>query len=55
MNAFIRTLALPLIAAVAPALAYDGDMDVYHEFKEELSLIRDGYVACLNMVMETAS
>lgn len=55
MNAFIRTLALPLIAVAAPALAYDGDMDIYHEFKEQLSLIRDGYVACLNMVMETAT
>lgn len=35
--------------------AYDGDMDIYHEFKEELALVRDGYVAALNMVMEDAT
>lgn len=37
------------------SFAYDGDMDTYHEFKEELSLIRDGYVACVNMAMEDAN
>ncbi|MBQ1823936.1 MAG: hypothetical protein II121_02180 [Fibrobacter sp.] len=48
---------LPLLAALCavPALAYDGDMDIYHEFKEELSLVRDGYVSCLNMAMENAT
>ena len=39
---------------VAPLFAYDGDMDTYHEFKEDLSLARDGYIACLNMAMESA-
>ena len=54
MNAFIRTLALPLIAVAAPALAYDGDMDIYHEVKEELSLVRDGYLSCINLAMDDA-
>lgn len=40
---------------VNQSFAYDGDMDTYHEFKEELSLIRDGYVACINMAMEDAN
>ena len=39
----------------APLFAYDGDMDTYHEFKEDLSLARDGYVASLNMAMESAN
>ena len=39
----------------APLFAYDGDMDTYHEFKEDLSLARDGYIACLNMAMESAN
>ena len=39
----------------APLFAYDGDMDTYHEFKEELSLARDSYLSCLNMAMEEAS
>ena len=38
-----------------PLFAYDGDMDTYHEFKEDLSLARDGYIACLNMAMESAN
>lgn len=48
-------LALSLYTLAVPALAYDGDMDIYHEFKEELSLVRDGYLACINMAMETAT
>ena len=48
--AFIFALFL-----AAPLFAYDGDMDTYHEFKEDLSLTRDGYIACLNMAMESAN
>lgn len=32
--------------------AYDGDMDEYHEFKEDLALVRDSYTACVNMAVE---
>ena len=48
-------LALSLYTLAVPGFAYDGDMDIYHEFKEELSLVRDGYLACINMAMETAT
>lgn len=54
MKAFARTLVFMLLLMAATAFAYDGDMDIYHEFKEELALVRDGYVACLNMAMEDA-
>lgn len=53
MKQFALILAAALL--VAPAFAYDGDMDIYHEFKEDLSLARDGYIACLNMAMESAT
>lgn len=29
--------------------AYDGDMDEYHEFKEDLNLVRDSYLNALNI------
>lgn len=37
---------------VTSSLAYDGDMDEYHAFKEELALARDSYVTCMNMVAD---
>ncbi|MCQ2062616.1 MAG: hypothetical protein MJY99_04690 [Fibrobacter sp.] len=49
-----RTLIIASLAFCAASFAYDGDMDVYHELKEELALIRDGYVASINMAMEDA-
>lgn len=32
--------------------AYDGDMDVYREFREDLALARDTYISSLNMAMD---
>ena len=52
MKPFAFILTLLLASAV---FAYDGDMDTYHEFKEDLSLARDGYIASLNMAMESAN
>lgn len=44
---------LVLILLVQPkAYAYDGDMDVYREFKEDLALARDTYISSLNMAMD---
>lgn len=34
------------------SFAYDGDMDEYHAFKEDLALARDSYVTCVNMVAD---
>ncbi len=51
----MKKILLFALAFGATCFAYDGDMDIYHEFKEELSLIRDGYLANLNMAMETAN
>ena len=51
----MKYLVLLIALLVAPLFAYDGDMDTYHEFKEDLSLARDGYIASLNMAMEEAS
>ena len=44
-------LALSLFGCLS-AFAYDGDMDEYHEFKEDLALVRDSYVQCVNMVAD---
>lgn len=35
--------------------AYDGDMDIYHEFKEDLSLVNDSYLLSLNMAIENTN
>lgn len=44
---------LSLTLLVAPfSMAFDGDMDEYHEFKEDLALVRDSYVQCVNMVAD---
>lgn len=45
-------LFLLTLIAFGTAFAYDGDMDIYHEFKEDLSLVRDSYVTCVNMASE---
>lgn len=45
---FLLLLAL----IVSPLLAYDGDMDVYHEFKEDLALVRDSYLVAFNVAQE---
>ncbi len=51
----MRFFVILLAICIVPLFAYDGDMDTYHEFKEDLSLARDGYIACLNMAMESAN
>ena len=40
------------IVAQPRVYAYDGDMDVYREFREDLALARDTYVSSLNMTMD---
>ena len=50
-----KTMLSILAFLIAPLFAYDGDMDTYHEFKEDLSLARDGYIASLNMAIESAN
>lgn len=37
-----------------PVLAYDGDMDEYHEFKEDLALAKDSYLNALNVYLGDA-
>ncbi|SHL40144.1 hypothetical protein [Fibrobacter sp. UWEL] len=44
-------MALVLLAQ-PKVYAYDGDMDVYREFKEDLALARDTYISSLNMAMD---
>ena len=46
---------ITITLGIAPLFAYDGDMDTYHEFKEELALVRDGYISALNMAMDDAN
>ena len=50
----MRLLAFLIALAVAMPFAYDGDMDTYHEVKEELSLVRDGYLSAINLAMDDA-
>jgi len=40
------------LLGIVPSFAFDGDMDEYHEFKEDLALVRDSYVQCVNMTAE---
>lgn len=54
MKHYIASFAF-VAAMVSAALAYDGDMDTYHQFKEELALVRDSYVSSLNMAMSDAN
>ena len=51
----MRLFAFLIAFAVAMPFAYDGDMDVYHEVKEELALVRDGYLSALNVAMNDAN
>jgi len=55
MKKLIRSLlffvTFGFLGAVS-ALAFDGDMDEYHEFKEDLALVRDSYVQCVNMMAD---
>ena len=51
----MRLFAFLIAFAVAVPFAYDGDMDTYHEAKEELALVRDGYLSALNVAMDDAN
>jgi len=44
-------IAVALLLPIT-AFAFDGDMDEYHEFKEDLALVRDTYIQALNISME---
>ena len=50
-----KAILFAFLLGSVPLFAYDGDMDTYHEFKEDLSLARDSYLSSLNMAMEDAS
>lgn len=50
----MRLFAFLIAFTVAMPFAYDGDMDIYHEVKEELSLVRDGYLSAINLAMDDA-
>ncbi len=52
MKSFKRILAIAAFLLPMTAFAFDGDMDEYHEFKEDLALVRDTYVSALNLSME---
>lgn len=54
MKKILRLFAFMAIVLFAqPKVhAYDGDMDVYREFKEDLALARDTYISALNMAMD---
>ena len=49
---FTRMIAIMALVLPMAALAFDGDMDEYHEFKEDLALARDSYITALNVAME---
>ena len=51
----MRLFAFLIAFAVVMPFAYDGDMDTYHEAKEELALVRDGYLSALNVAMDDAN
>jgi hypothetical protein len=51
----MRLFAFLIAFAVAMPFAYDGDMDIYHEAKEDLALVRDGYITALNIAMDDAN
>ncbi len=59
MKIFKKPLILLALLAmtmlVSPIFAYDGDMDEYHEFKEDLALVKDGYVSAMNVAMDEKS
>ena len=50
----VSIIAFLLLSLVLPCSA-EVDIDVYHEFREELALVRDGYVTAWNMAIETAN
>jgi len=57
MNTLLRRLFAGIAAFFlisSPVLAYDGDMDEYHEFKEDLALARDSYLSALNLYLGEA-
>ena len=51
----MRLFVFLIAFAVVMPFAYDGDMDTYHEAKEELALVRDGYLSALNVAMDDAN
>lgn len=52
MKKVLCLFALMAFALFTPTFAFDGDMDVYHEFKEDLALARDTYLSSLNMALD---
>lgn len=52
LSAFVFGFLALILLSPPKAYAYDGDMDVYREFKEDLSLARDTYISSLNMAMD---
>ena len=54
MTFYCKVLVLATALTVSAVFAYDGDMDTYHEFKEDLALVRDGYLSGINLAMEDA-
>lgn len=48
-------ILLAIVSLVPVSYAYDGDMDIYHEYKEDLLLIKDTYASALNVAMGEGS
>lgn len=53
LRPFIFFVFFSLICAM-PVMSYDGDMDEYREFKEDLNLARDSYLRALNLYLGEA-
>lgn len=47
-----KFLMLCVACGLGSVFAYDGDMDEYREFREDLALVRDSYVTCVNMIAD---